>query len=214
VEPASSIQNRRIAVGLIALVTLISGCATGLSKEECQTADWHTIGYEDGVRGLSESRITTHRKACAKHGVTLMLNAYRGGWDKGIARYCQPGNGYQQGRSGRQYSGICPETLESDFLQAYRDGRSRYELETDIQRTTKKIVYKRNRLDTIDAAVRDAGIEMIAKDTASERRIILLDEIRKLTDERSELKTQIPLLEAKLKKQKKHLVRMSSSSIY
>lgn len=203
-----------IAAGLIALVTLISGCATGLSKQECQTVDWHTIGYEDGVQGLPESRITAHRKACARHGVTLMLKAYRDGWDKGIARYCQPGSGYHQGRSGKQYTGVCPATLESDFLHAYRDGHSRYEVETGIQRISKKIAYNRNRLDTIDVAVRNAGIEMVARDTVTERRIILLDEIRKLTDERSEIKAQIPLLEAQLKRQKKHLARMSSASTF
>lgn len=207
----SSIDYRLVA-GLIAVVILTSGCATGLSKEECQTVDWRTIGYEDGVQGRPESRISAHRKACAEHGVALELEAYRDGWEEGIARYCQPGNGYHQGEIGRQYTGVCPQSLETAFLQAYRDGRSLYEVKKDIRRLSKKLSYKRNRLAAIDVEMRDAGIELVAKGIPTERRIVLVDELRKLGEERSNIKAQIPLLEAELDSRKQHLTAMSSAS--
>ena len=97
------------------LAILLSGCASGLSKEECHLADWRTIGYEDGVRGLAQSRISGHRKACAEHGVAMNLDAYRGGWDEGVRRYCQPANGFRQGRAGSRYNGVCPADLEPAF---------------------------------------------------------------------------------------------------
>jgi hypothetical protein len=210
----SSMSHYPIVLEWIAIVLLMSGCATGLSKEECQMADWHTIGYEDGVQGFPQSRISTHRKACAEHGVALRLKAYRGGWDAGIARYCQPGNGFHQGRTGKQYTGVCPQPLESAFLQAYRDGRSLYKLEADMRRTSNTITHKRNRLDQIELAMRDAGIEMVAEDTTTERRVVLLDEIRKLTDERSDIKAQIPLLEAERRKQQRKISKISSASAF
>ena len=204
----------RLAVSLVGFALLVSGCATGLSKQECQTADWRTIGYEDGVQGRPEARISAHRKACAEHGVALKLEAYRGGWEEGIARYCQPGNGYHQGRSGRKYTGVCPPSLETEFLQAYRDGRSLHELKADIRRLSKKLTYQRNRLDKIDVEMRDAGLELVAKGIPTERCVVLLDELRKLGDERSDIKVQIPQLEAELASQKQRMAAMSSASAY
>jgi hypothetical protein len=199
--------------GLIVAIIFVSGCAS-LSKEECQTADWRTIGYEDGVQGRPEARIGEHRKACAEHGVALELETYRSGWDEGVARFCQPGNGYQQGRSGRKYAGVCPNALEADFLQAYNDGRALYELEYNIRRLSKKLTYQRKRLTEIDVEMRDAGLELIAKGIPTERRVVLLDELRKLGDERSDIKTRIPPLEAELEDQKQRLSVMSSASAF
>ena len=206
--------HARLAVGLIAVAILISGCATGLSKQECQTANWKTIGYEDGVQGRPEARISAHRKACAEYGVALELETYRRGWEEGIERYCQPGNGYHQGRSGRKYTGVCPSSLEPAFLQAYRDGHSLYDLAADIRRLSKKITYQRNRLAAIDVEMRDAGLELVAKGIPTERRVVLLDELRKLGDERSDIKVRLPLLEAELESQKQRMAAMSSASAY
>lgn len=198
--------------GLAALVLVFSGCATGLSKEECRTADWRTIGYEDGVNGRTESRITAHRKACAEYGVALQLEAYRAGWEEGIARYCQPGNAYRQGRTGKSYAGVCPKPLEADFLQAYRDGRSLYELDAYIRRLSRDLAYQRNRLADIDVEMRDAGIELLAKGIPTERRVILLDELRKLGDERADIKSNIPQLEAELESRKQRMATLSHAS--
>ena len=204
-----------LPAGLVAVVIiLVSGCATGFSKEECQMADWRTIGYEDGVQGRSVSRISTHRKACAEHGIAPQLEAYRGGWEEGIAQYCLPGSGYHQGRTGRKYAGLCPQALAKDFLQAYREGRSLYETEAGIRRISKKLVYQRNHLAQIDVEIRDAGIALVAKGTSTERRVVLLDEIRKLTVERSDTRDQIPLLEAELESQKQQMATMKSASAF
>jgi len=208
------IARPQLTASLVAVLILISGCATGLSKEECQTADWRTIGYEDGVQGRSESRISAHRKACAEYGVALQLEDYRHGREEGIARYCQPGNGYHQGRSGRKYAGVCPAVLEPAFLQAYRDGRSLYELEADIRQLSKKLTYQRNRLADIDVEMRDAGLELVAKGIPTERRVVLLDELRKLGDERSDIKAQLPQLEAELEGRKQRMAAMSSASAF
>ena len=199
--------------GLVVAALLTSGCA-GLSKEECQVADWRTIGYEDGVKGQSQARISAHRKACAEHGVALQLEEYRSGWEEGIARYCQPGNGYQQGRSGRKYTGVCPESLEADFMQAYRDGRALYKLESEISQLSNKLIHHRQRLDQIDIEIRDASVELVAKKVPTNRRIVLLDEVRKLGVERTEIKNEIPRLEAQVKKRKRRMAAMSRASLF
>jgi hypothetical protein len=199
---------------LVAFAVFASGCASGLSKDECNTADWRTIGYEDGVQGRSEAQISRHRKACARHGVGLNFEAYRSGWDEGVRRYCQPGNGYHRGRRGKPYSGVCPAQLEAGFLQAYREGRELYDLEADVQRTARKLNYKRNRLADIEVEMRDTGIELVTAGATTEQRVILLDELRKLEQERATTKAQIPSLEAELESQQNRLATISTGYEY
>lgn len=199
---------------LMALAVLASGCASGLSRDECNTVDWRTIGYEDGVQGRSEAQISRHRKACARHGVGLNFEAYRSGWDEGVRRYCQPGNGYHRGRRGKSYSGVCPAQLEAGFLQAYREGRELYDLEANVQRTVRKLNYKRSRLADIEVEMRDAGIELVTAGTTTEQRVILLDELRKLEQERATTKAQIPVLEAELERHANHLATISTGHEY
>ena len=64
-----------ISIGVIWISFSFFSCAT-LNKDECLTADWYQIGYEDGAKGYPLSRIGKHRKACAKHGVTPDMPPY------------------------------------------------------------------------------------------------------------------------------------------
>jgi hypothetical protein len=195
---------------LAAIAAIVTGCASGLSVQECNTADWRTIGYEDGVQGRSEARISEHRQACAKHGVGLNFEAYRSGWEEGIRRYCQPGKAYHLGRRGRAYSGICPTEMEEAFSQAYGQGREIYDLEVHVQRTARKLKYKRKRLADIETGMRDTGIELVTEGVTTERRVVLLDELRKLEKERAATKAQIPLLEAELEQQSNRLAAVDT----
>jgi hypothetical protein len=199
---------------LAGLAVLVSGCASGLSKDECEIADWRSIGYEDGVQGRTEARMGKHREACARHGVSLNFDAYRSGWDEGVRRYCQAGNGYQQGRRGKSYHGVCPPDMEADFLQAYGEGRQRYELEADIKRTARKLDRERQRVVDLEVEMRDAGIELVSAGVTTERRVVLLDELRRLEQQRTASKAQIPRLEAELQGQRNRLATLSSNQEY
>jgi hypothetical protein len=196
------------------LALLISGCASGLSKDECHTIDWRTIGYEDGVSGRQEARISEHRKACARHGVALELDSYRDGRAEGILRYCQPGNGYLQGRAGNPYAGVCPPELEPDYLDAYSHGRQLHDLQAEVRRIERKLRKKRARLADIELEMRDTGIELVADGATTGQRVILLDEIRKLGEERAATRARIPSLEAELESQKQRLTIISSEHDY
>lgn len=193
-----------------ALAILLGGCASGLSKDECHLADWRAIGYEDGVQGRPESRLGEHRKACARHGVALNFDAYHTGWEEGVARYCQPGNGYSEGRAGRRYGGMCPGHLEPDFLHAYQHGRQYYDAESDLQQIERKLQYRHNRLAAIEVEMRDTGFALVKEGISTEQRIILLDELRKLERERSETRAEIPSLEAERDRQAQQLAILKS----
>ncbi|MFK8014489.1 MAG: DUF2799 domain-containing protein [Gammaproteobacteria bacterium] len=116
----------------------LSGCAS-MSAEECHTADWRTIGFEDGAQGRTADSIRRHRKACAKAGVTADQAAYENGRQSGLRSFCQPGRGYDLGRNGGRYQGVCPADLEATFLQAYEEGRYLYDLEQAVREVENQI---------------------------------------------------------------------------
>jgi Protein of unknown function (DUF2799) len=198
----------------LALALLITGCASGLSKQECRLADWRTIGYEDGLRGFPQSRIGEHRKACAEYGVTLNLDAYRSGWDEGVRSYCQPGSGYRLGRGGGRYNGVCPAGLGPAFLQAYAYGHEIYTLESEVKRLQHTLDNKRSRMAEIEVQQRDTGIGLVAGDMSTEQRVVLLDELRKLEEERAATRAEIPNLEAELENQRQRLSAVSAARRY
>src|SRR5262245_15946206 len=111
-------MQRLSAAVVLACSLLMGGCAS-MSKDECMTVDWRTVGYEDGARGYSGGRIAEHRKACAKHGVTPDLTAYQAGRDDGLHEYCVPQNGFRMGANGNNYGGVCPRDVEPAFLGAF-----------------------------------------------------------------------------------------------
>lgn len=77
----------------------LAGCET-MTVSECQVADWGRVGFADGSRGDSESRLAAHSESCAKAGVRPNAQAYRQGWDAGILRFCTGTNGWREGMQG------------------------------------------------------------------------------------------------------------------
>ncbi len=102
---------------------VLSSCAS-LSKDECLTADWQIIGYEDGIQGSSAARIGEHREACAKHGVTPNKSAYDLGYDEGVRSYCSLSLGIRSGQSGNSLLGVCPQ--DTDYHIGYQEGLENY----------------------------------------------------------------------------------------
>ena len=180
---------RRCCHGLLLLAGL-SGCAT-MSGDECLTSDWQAIGYEDGARGFTSDKLGQRRKACAKHGVTQDFAAYQDGREQGLIEYCQPGRGFDIGASGGRYNGVCDVNLEADFLDAYNAGYHLYSLRSNVNRATSSINAKENELDRIRKKMRDKEAELIASETKTEDRVLLLADLKELSERTGELEEQI-----------------------
>lgn len=116
----------------------MEGCAT-LSKGQCLGGDWRKIGYNDAVQGYSSDRIGGHQKACEKYQVAPDRETYLSGYRQGLVRYCTPESGWQVGRQGHSYAGICPGDLEPAFLKNYQLGQESYRLHQDIERLERDI---------------------------------------------------------------------------
>lgn len=107
---------------IAALVLLQAGCAS-MTEGECLVGDWSRVGYQDGAAGHPVSRLSDHRQACAAYGVSPDADAWMAGRERGLAEvYCTPYRGFETGRTGREYHGVCPPGLARGFLVGYDDG--------------------------------------------------------------------------------------------
>jgi len=176
------------------LLLLLCGCAT-LNRSECQNADWRMIGLEDGSRGRDMSYIGNHRKACAKYNISPDLDQYQAGHDQGIKQYCTYIKGFQLGKGGGKYQGVCPAELENDFLLGFRRGGEIYSLTKEINRTEAAIRTKLNRIADLDDEEQDKEKLVISSKTSERGRRKLLEEIKQLQAEISYLDSEIDMLD-------------------
>jgi hypothetical protein len=170
-----------------------SGCAT-MSSDECANSDWTAVGYEDGSRGYTSEQFSGRRKACAKHGVTVDFQAYQVGRDQGLVEYCQPGRGYSVGQSGGRYNGVCSAELEQGFVEAYNVGHQLYNLRANVSNASSRIYRKEGEMDDIKKEIRNKEVLLISPETTTQDRILLLADIKDLSERNGELSEEIKLL--------------------
>lgn len=166
-----------------------------MDRDECLTVDWRTVGFEDGAAGYSGDRIGQHRKACAKHGVTPDLAAYRIGRDEGLREYCVPTNGFRLGSHGGSYNGMCPSDLEPAFLDSYESGRQLYTLESRLSGVTHALNARRNELHDAESDIVARSARAISSDAPAEERAQAVVDVKHLGERVGRLKTEIRQLE-------------------
>lgn len=182
--------NRILVLLAAGTALFVSGCAT-MSGDECVTSDWRAIGYEDGARGYTSSRLGQHRKACAKHGVTPDLSEYQAGRQEGLNEFCQPQRGFNLGSGGGRYNGVCPSHLEPDFLDAYRTGARLHTLRANVSSATYSINAKERELDDLDGVVRSKQATLIAAETTVQDRVLILADLEDLSERKGQLEAEI-----------------------
>ncbi len=180
-------------IALSLLILALAGCAS-MSSEECTASDWSAIGYEDGSQGYTSDRFGSHRKACAKHGVTADFSAYQKGRTAGLVEYCQPGRGFNVGSSGGHYQGVCGADLEPEFLDAYRVGQQLYTLISNVNAANSQIYAKQQEIENIEFAVRNKQALLISADTTAQDRVLFLADLAKLSERKGELRAEIDAL--------------------
>jgi len=185
--------GKQTSILLSLLVIGLGGCAT-MSSDECATSDWTAVGYEDGSRGYTSERFGKHRKACAKHGITADFQAYQQGRSQGLVEFCQPGRGFNLGVNGGQYNGVCSVDLEADFLDAYRVGQQLYTLRSNVSSASSQIHNKKHELEDIEDQITHNEARLISDQTTTEDRVLLLAELKRLSERTGELDVEIEAL--------------------
>ena len=185
-------------ISLLALL-LLSGCAT-LDESECRSADWQTIGLEDGAKGLPVTTVGRHRKACADYGVRPNLDAYRRGHAAGVVSYCTPRNGFIQGKAGRSHYDVCPASLRDGFLAGYEDGQELYALERERDRLRRDIRTAEENIHDAEDRLGRREARLVANGVSSTEREQLLAEIKAELARTERLRTELDELEAELQR--------------
>lgn len=191
----------------------LTGCAS-MDMAECQTADWETIGYQDGADGRPSEDISRHRKACAKHNVTPILAHYVEGWNDGVLRYCTPQNGFSAGSSGRAYDGVCPADVEDEFLAAFGDGRELHTLRTNVQQISHRISRDERRLVKIEDSILHKEARLIGSGGTPEERAHLIADLRSLSEEKGQLEQAVLDMEHELGRAEVELEHYRSDIAY
>lgn len=178
------------AAGLLGAAQ-ISGCSTGMGKDQCVAADWRTIGYEDGLHGFPADRIGVHGVACSKHQITPNLALYSEGRERGLIEYCQPKNGFRAGLHGSAYANVCSGATEPLFVDSYRYGRDIYTARTELRNTQARLRGARDGLAQTEAAMASVTTELVLPHVPTDRRAFLATELVRLTQSRSDLVARI-----------------------
>ena len=114
-----------MAAGLLAL----SGCATtqSLTPQQCQTSNWHELGYADGIQGRSGAYFGYYTNSCANvAGAAPNRILWEQGRQEGLKRYCTELNAYKLGREGYDWQPVCPLEGIEKLEEAYSQGRYYY----------------------------------------------------------------------------------------
>ena len=185
-----AMNKKWIATGAALCAFMISGCAS-MSGDECIATDWSAVGFEDGARGYTTESFSKHRKACAKHGITADFGAYQNGRQQGLVEYCQPGRGYDVGVNGGRYYGVCSVDREADFLEAYNAGHHLYTLRSNVKRANSKISAKERELENVAKSMRTKEAALIDSETTTEDRILLLADLKEMSERTGELEVEI-----------------------
>jgi ribosome modulation factor len=189
----ATLLRRAALIGSTA--ALLGACSSQMSKDECRTVDWRTVGYEDGVAGRPGDRIGEHRRACAEHGITPDLNAYLAGRAEGLKEYCQPYNGYRAGASGRTYHDVCPAGMAAAFAQAYDEGRALFVREQRVRDADEQIETKRQEIRRLEDRVAERAFDVVdAKATPEQRAQGVLD-TKQAAERIGRLKAEVAELE-------------------
>ena len=178
---------------LLGCAIALSGCAT-MNADQCAMSDWHAVGYEDGSRGNTSDRFGQYRKACAKHSVAPDFQAYQVGRKEGLVEFCQPARGFNLGASGGRYNGVCDVALEEEFLDAYRVGSQLYTLRSKVNSANSAIASREQKIEDNEQAITTKQAALIAAETSVEDRVLILGELKRISEEQGELEAEIEQL--------------------
>lgn len=120
-------------LGFAFIAIALAGCET-MSKEECLSADWFQVGYQDGRDGKERAQIEYIAESCAKANIAPDRERYFYGRDKGLLEYCTPEHGFYLGKNGTSYNRVCPPGTASIFEASYNEGRRVYDARQHLKR--------------------------------------------------------------------------------
>jgi len=194
---------------------MLAGCASSLTESQCLAGDWQTVGYRDGSLGYASTRLLEHQDACVKHGVVPDRAQYMIGWQDGVVAFCTPENGFVQGEGGAGYVRVCPVELETQFLGAYKDGRTLYLAASEVDRLAALLDQKTHELAHVDESLVTLATRIaVETDVPAATRIGWVHESTELARSRGRLEGEIESIGIELAVQQERLTGLREQLAY
>ena len=116
---------------LLALpLALAAGCTEPVF---CPGGDWRRVGFNDAMNGRPAGHVAGYDNRCARSGRTPDAEAWRLGYQDGLAVYCTERHAYQLGRYRGYFNpGICPEQDRKRLRDANHHGMVYREMLEDM----------------------------------------------------------------------------------
>lgn len=175
----------------IAVAALLAGSCATLNEDQCLAGDWEGIGYVDGANGWTPARFGDHVKACAKYDVTPDQSLYLAGRTRGLPVYCTLDRGFQVGREGQTYQGVCPAPLERPFLSGYADGRIVWDAQQRLSRAVSEIANAETRSRDAEARIREEEDRLAVSGLADDEKARIRERLKRLRDDRRDAERDI-----------------------
>lgn len=87
---------------------IVSGCASSMSKGDCEKVDYYKMGIDHGADGKNSDEYNKVAGKCSAMGSTPNEQNYNNGRQVGLAKYCTESRGSSDGKKG-QANGVCME---------------------------------------------------------------------------------------------------------
>jgi hypothetical protein len=200
-------------VAWMCLLAGLAGCAS-MSRNECVTVDWRTVGYEDGVLGRTGDQIGRHRKACADYGIAPDLDAYQAGRAEGLREYCQADNGFRVGSEGARSGGPCPADLAPVFTAAYESGRELYVRTYRVDQANARLASLRVELDRLEQQIISNGYVVASTTATPEERTHAFVETKQLAERHERIRADIARLEQDKRRYERELEEYRTQVAY
>jgi hypothetical protein len=94
------------------------------------------------------------------------------------------GRGFQVGRSGNTYNGVCPASLEGPFLDGFNDGRLVWDAQQRYDRAQSAINAAEQRADDIDKRMRAEEARLADTAVSDEEKKAIRERLKALRDDR------------------------------
>lgn len=164
---------------LLFMLLALSSCAT-LDKDECLTADWYAIGFEDSSLGRGIDYVANHRKACAEHGVTVAFQQYQQGHQAGTIEFCKPSRALRIASSGSSYPEMCAEEQFPEFASAFAQGEQVYVAQQAFYVAEQAVVDAERAIEQVEQQIVENEAMIIANETSQDARRQLLEDNKAL----------------------------------
>ena len=186
---------------LLGTALILGACAgkPSMTQNQCLAGDWESIGMRDGSLGMTSSRIILHQEACGEFGVVPNRNAYLTGYQDGLVSYCTADKGFQLGASGKALNTVCQKDLREPFASAHADGREVFLARREVNRLAQTLSGHERRIVKIKEELASVTAAQLQPELTAEERLKLLARLQALTEERTQLKDEIPELEHALR---------------